>query len=181
MTRFALFTVALFASACAADMDTNIDETSDELRASIEDIETETDRWTASERNKRIVRAIVQEYGPIAKRYECAIVGVLTGAWTDRSAKIKGTVLDRNAESAATFFAQMRPTEGGEGVFYGQTIKSRLNSNKYTIRGLFDGHAIDADMVPAGQARGDERLQILADWTPRGSGGFVKGVVTDCD
>jgi len=181
MTRFALFAFALFTSACAADVDANLEDSSDELRASIEGIDTDTERVSRDDRNQRVVRALVKEYGPLAKRYDCDIAGVLTASWRDRSAPIKARVMDTNGAPAADLVVKMRSTGNGEGVIYGKTVKSRLNNSDYNLRGMFEGHAIDADMVPSAASANAQNLQVFGDWTPRGSGGFMKGIVAECE
>ena len=183
MTRFVLIAFALFTSACAADVDANVEDSSEELRASIEDIVTNTERMTAADRNQRIVRTIVREYGPLAKRYNCDITGVLLGFWRERGGTIKGSVLDTRGATTSKLAAQMRSTNDGEGLIYGKTLQSRLNEDNYELHGLYDGRAIDAELVSSHVSpnENEDALQVFADWTPRGTGGFMKGIVAECE
>jgi hypothetical protein len=179
MTRFTLLAFAMFTSACATDIDANLEGTTDEFRASLEDTDASTER-SSIKRNQRMVRAVMSQYGPLAEQYNCDVISVVVGSWADRSRAIRAELLNTRGHRDALLKASMRTTNQHGGMILGETFKSRLNGSEYQLRGMFDGNAIEADFLAESVQGGEADYQMFADWAPKGSGGTLKGVIANC-
>jgi hypothetical protein len=179
MTRFALLAFALFTSACATDMDANLEDTTDGLRASLEDVDVETER--ASRADQRLVRSILSDYAPQAERYGCEIISVVAGVWTERTSPITGKLFDTRGNKVAILNASMQESTRTSGVINGNTHKSRLHGTDYLLQGEFDGEFIEADFLAQSNDLTIPDYLVFADWSRRGTGGTLQGVVVDCD
>ena len=179
MTRFALLAFALFTSACAVDVDANIEDANDELRASLEDVGTDTER-SSTLRNQRLARRVMHEYSPLAAKYDCKIVNVVAASWTDRSMRMKGDILTPRGKPVGQLTASMRRISKTAGTFTGQTRSGLKKGADYNMKGQFAGQAIEADMMVASNDNAAQDLEVLADWNRKGNGGTMQGVVVDC-
>ena len=178
MTRFTLLAFALFASACATDIDTNTEDTTDGFRSSLEDIDTDTER-RATRQDQQLVREVLNEYGPLARQYDCEIVAVVSAKWKNMN-RIKGAVLDVKGNRLAVLNASMRERSRNAGAIIGSTQKSRLNDTEYQMRGLFDRTVIEADFTAVTENGNAEGFDLFADWSRKGARGMMKGVIADC-
>ena len=176
MTRFALTFIALFASACAAETDTSMDDTQENFRASLEDSDMSTER--NGPRGKRIVDAIMAEYGQLASSYGCTVESVVYGAVSNTAPLVKGYVLDGKGRADATFRAALRFGQDQTGSVYGATKSRDKAQGDYFFKGLVDGSIIEATMVSTDDGAD---LELFADLSTQGSRAVMKGVVVDCD
>ena len=180
MTRFALIAFALFTSACATDVQTNVEDTSDDIRASIEDLDMGDEEARSSSRSRKVVAAVLNEYGPLAKEYGCDIVGVVAASFRTRGAPIRGYIFDLKGSPLSLVEATMQWTNSLSGGFYGHTIRSKMHGTEYFIDGIFDRSAIEADFVPQDNDPSIPAYEFVADWSRRGDGGTLQGVIVDC-
>ena len=181
MTRFALIAIALFTSACAADVNGDVEEANDDFRAAMEDIELDEETARSAGPRDRVLSMVMTEYGPLAKEYGCDIAGVVVGTFSSRGAPVRGYMLNLDAERIALFQADMQWDGARSGSIHVNTVKSRLNDSEYVIDGIFDRNAIEADFMAQSNEPGVPDYHFIADWSRRGAGGLVKGVVANCN
>ena len=180
MTRFAIIAFALFTSACATDIDANI-ETTDDLRAAIEDIEMEEEQTGKVRSSPGVAQAIMQEYGPLAKQFDCDIVAVIAGFSPRSDAPLRGYLMDRGGKHQGLALAAIRWTSRTAGVLTGTTVKSTLNGFDYDIEGMVDTTVIEADFLARGNGKGATDYLLFGDWKKINRGGLLKGVIVSCN
>jgi hypothetical protein len=180
MNRFTLLALALFASACATDIDANVEDNTDGFRASLEETDANTER-RSSRRGQRIVDSVLNEYGPLAETYGCDIISVISGSWSDRDTPILATVFDLKGRSTSRLIGAMQMSSRSAGSIHGSTSGAPLHGVEYVLHGMVDGTVIEADFIAQSNLASIPDYLVFADRTTRGTGGSLKGVVVDCD
>ena len=179
MTRFALLTFALFTSACAAEGDMNFDDSTDEYRASMEDIDANGDR--TANLNQRIVRSTVHEYSKLMDEYGCQIQSVVYGAWSTKTQSFRGQVIALQGESVARVGGVIREGIKGMGLIAGKSTPSQAVAGEYfgeyVFKGLMDGQTIEADFHAL---ENGPDYEMFAHWKTKGRFNHVRGVLARC-
>ena len=179
MTRFALLTFALFTSACAAEGDTNFDDSTDEYRASMEDIDANGDR--SANLNERIVRSTVHRYSSLMEKYGCQVQSVVYGAWSTKTDGFRGQILTLQGESVARVTGTVRKGTNGLGLIAGKTTSGLSVSGEYygeyVFKGLVDGSNIEADFHAL---ENGSDYEFFADSKLKGRFNHVRGVLAVC-
>ena len=182
MTRFALLTFALFTSACAAEGEMNFDDATDEYRASLDDIDANSDRST--DRYQSLVHSTVQSYGKLMKKYGCSVEAVVYGAWSSKTRALRGQVLSLQGQPVSHLRGTIRKGHEGLGLIAGVTKSAQdtvMGDNfhsSHVFKGLVDGSTIEADFYSVGNGADYE---LFADWTTKGPNKHVRGVLANCD
>ena len=173
MTRIALTTLALFASACATDADVAMDEPADDFRAPIEEMDASTDRatWYA-----KVARSILREYSPLASQHNCDIVSGVFAHVSDEK-NVRGVLLEADGTRQSFFRGTTRYTANGTGTTYGATHGGDVEGSSYVFKGYVDGLTIEADFFSTDNG---QDFELFADINSRGARAYWKGVVADC-
>ena len=176
MTRFALLTFAMFTSACAADVDATSDATSDDFRASVEEVELDTERSTSSQ--ARIASKILAEYGPIAAEYGCDVVSAVFGTKTSNSGPINGAMISESGRTQAKFKATVKSVGNQDPVIVGRTGKGSIEGSEYVFKGMVDGPVVEAEMIALDDG---SDLEMFGELHTGGRALTLRGIVADCN
>jgi len=175
MTRIALTLFALFASACATESDVAMDDASEELRATMEDIGMDEEQTA---KTGRLAEAILTEYGELADQYGCDIVSIVYGAVNTRRPALSGLLMDTRGKRTGMFKGAIRSGLDNTISIVGATTKGTIEGSQYVFRGIVDGGVIEANFVSLGDS---PDYEMFADLSTRGSRAYMKGVVADCN
>ena len=176
MTRFALLTFAMFTSACAADVDASLETSSDDFRASVEEVELDSERGTAAQ--ARIAGRILSHYGPIAAEYGCDVVSVVFGTKSNNSGPIQGVMMAETGRTQARFQATTRFVGNEPPVIAGHTAKGSIEGSQYVFKGLIDGPVVEADMIALDDGTD---FQLFGELNTAGRAISLQGIVADCN
>ena len=177
MTRFALLTFAMFTSACAADVDASLDAPSDDFRASVEDVDLDTERSSSAQ--ARIAATILGEYGPIAAEYGCDVVSVVFGSKSNNAGPIHGAMMSEAGRTQAKFKANVRSVGNQDPVIVGRTGKGSVEGSEYVFKGLVDGPVVEATMIALDDEGSD--FELFGELNTGGRSLTLRGIVADCN